>query len=571
MKILVVDDEKSIINLIRINLALEGYKVLEALNGKDAISIFKKEEPDLVLLDIMLPDLDGYEVLKELQNIDASKPIIFLTAKNQMNSKLLGLQLGAEDYITKPFDNRELVLRIRTIYRRINRYKISQKYEIDLDHNVLQHANIKVLKNERKVFIENAEIRLTYKEFNMLLLMMKNYGRVFTREELLEKVWGYDFYGNSRAVDILITRLRDKMGNYKAYIQTVYIATIKILYLNLIKKSVEYLKSESYNSQIYVMDYIKRESDFKPNDVIKNMGPFIAQYIANNLKCTTQIYNNNLDLLGESKDSEGINYNEDVVAAVNGNKCYKIYKNFQKRYILFSSPIYSGDESIGCIRYIYDLEEDMLVVKKTIYSVFLVIISLTALSLILNNILSKEILSPIIKLKKASYNLKNGIFDKKIEIDTNDELYELGETFNEMSENLEVYIKTLKEEKEKQYRFFNNATHQLKTPLTSIIEYSDLIQRMSNNKEDNMIEECGTYINTEGKRLLVLIEDILDVSKYEKNSVSIERKICNIKDDGNGIDREQIDKVFEPFFRVRGNTNPGNGLGLSICKKRKRS
>ncbi|SNV67911.1 response regulator transcription factor [Clostridium cochlearium] len=222
MKILVVDDEKSIINLIRINLALEGYKVLEALNGKDAISIFKKEEPDLVLLDIMLPDLDGYEVLKELQNIDASKPIIFLTAKNQMNSKLLGLQLGAEDYITKPFDNRELVLRIRTIYRRINRYKISQKYEIDLDHNVLQHANIKVLKNERKVFIENAEIRLTYKEFNMLSLMMKNYGRVFTREELLEKVWGYDFYGNSRAVDILITRLRDKMGNYKAYIQTVY-------------------------------------------------------------------------------------------------------------------------------------------------------------------------------------------------------------------------------------------------------------------------------------------------------------------------------------------------------------
>lgn len=419
----------------------------------------------------------------------------------------------------------------------------------------------------------------------------------------------------------------------------IYIATIKILYLNLIKKSVEYLKSESYNSQIYVMDYIKRESDFKPNDVIKNMGPFIAQYIANNLKCTTQIYNNNLDLLGESKDSEGINYNEDVVAAVNGNKCYKIYKNFQKRYILFSSPIYSGDESIGCIRYIYDLEEDMLVVKKTIYSVFLVIISLTALSLILNNILSKEILSPIIKLKKASYDLKNGIFDKKIEIDTNDELYELGETFNEMSENLEVYIKTLKEEKEKQYRFFNNATHQLKTPLTSIIGYSDLIQRISNNKEGNMIEECGTYINTEGKRLLVLIEDILDVSKYEKNSVSIERKICNIKeivekslkmikvrldiyniklhvdvpdkelcidfektcdvilniidnaikhsecnniyinsvkkednfiliikDDGNGIDREQIDKVFEPFFRVRGNTNPGNGLGLSICK-----
>ncbi|WP_438335180.1 histidine kinase dimerization/phospho-acceptor domain-containing protein [Clostridium cochlearium] len=351
----------------------------------------------------------------------------------------------------------------------------------------------------------------------------------------------------------------------------IYIATIKILYLNLIKKSVEYLKSESYNSQIYVMDYIKRESDFKPNDVIKNMGPFIAQYIANNLKCTTQIYNNNLDLLGESEDSEGINYNEDVVTAVNGNKCYKIYKNFQKRYILFSSPIYSGDESIGCIRYIYDLEEDMLVVKKTIYSVFLVIISLTALSLILNNILSKEILSPIIKLKKASYNLKNGIFDKKIEIDTNDELYELGETFNEMSENLEVYIKTLKEEKEKQYRFFNNATHQLKTPLTSIIGYSDLIQRMSNNKEDNMIEECGTYINTEGKRLLVLIEDILDVSKYEKNSVSVERKICNIKDHGNGIDREQIDKVFEPFFRVRGNTNPGNGLGLSICKKRKRS
>lgn len=218
MKILVVDDEKSIINLIRINLSLEGYKVLEALNGKDAISIFKEEDPDLVLLDIMLPDLDGYEVLKELQNIDASKPVILLTAKNQINSKLLGLQLGAEDYITKPFDNSELVLRIRNIYRRINRYKIMQRS----DNNVLQHGVMRILKDERKVFIENVETRLTYKEFNILTVMMENYGKVFTRDELLQKVWGYNFYGNSRTVDILITRLREKVGKYKVYIQTIY-------------------------------------------------------------------------------------------------------------------------------------------------------------------------------------------------------------------------------------------------------------------------------------------------------------------------------------------------------------
>lgn len=230
LKILVIDDEKSIVNLIKMNLILEGYEVFTAYNGIDAVKSFKENNPDIILLDIMLPDIDGYEVMKQIQKIDNNKPIILITAKNQLNSRLLGLQLGADDYITKPFDNRELILRIQAIWRRINRCKINMlndNKDVQTD-NVLKYDAIEILKKERKVFINKIEIKLTYKEFDTLLIMTKNYGKVFTREELLEHVWQYDYEGNSRAVDILIRRLRKKMGQYGEFIQTIYGVGYKI-------------------------------------------------------------------------------------------------------------------------------------------------------------------------------------------------------------------------------------------------------------------------------------------------------------------------------------------------------
>ncbi|WMJ79363.1 response regulator transcription factor [Clostridium sp. MB40-C1] len=221
MKVLVIDDEESIVNLIKMNLMLEGYEVIYSLNGKDGIKKFKYENPDLVLLDLMLPDIDGYEVIKNLQAIDIEKPIIMLTAKSQINSKLLGLQLGADDYITKPFDSRELLLRIRAIYRRINKSKLIKQGEVEKS-NTIKRGNIRILLGERKVFVNDKEVELTYKEFDTLALMAKNHKKVYTREELLEKIWGYDFIGNSRTVDIHIQRLRKKLKGGGKHIKTLY-------------------------------------------------------------------------------------------------------------------------------------------------------------------------------------------------------------------------------------------------------------------------------------------------------------------------------------------------------------
>ncbi|NFI04974.1 response regulator transcription factor [Clostridium botulinum] len=216
MKILVVDDEKSIVNLIRLNLEVEGYEPIISMTGEDAIHKFEIEKPELVILDLMLPDISGHDVIKRFQKIDSEVPVIMLTAKSQINDKLLGLQLGADDYIIKPFNSTELILRIKAVTKRITKKSCSK------NNNEIKIEKLKILKDERKVFIEEKEIFMTYKEFDTLLLMMENHNKVFTRENLLERVWGDEYDVNTRAVDILIQRVRKKMGKYSNKLKTVY-------------------------------------------------------------------------------------------------------------------------------------------------------------------------------------------------------------------------------------------------------------------------------------------------------------------------------------------------------------
>lgn len=219
MKILLIDDEESLLNLVKINLMFENYEVITAECGKDAIKLFQTQSPDLVVLDLMLPDIDGFQVIHEIQKINNEVPIIVLSAKNQINDRLLGLQLGADDYITKPFDSRELVLRIRAISRRINKAKV---FNEKTQNNIIEKGFIKIMKDERRIFIDSKEVIFTNIEFEILILMVKNSYKVFTREELLEKIWGYDFSGNTRAVDIHIKRIRKKLLNHEDAIKTIY-------------------------------------------------------------------------------------------------------------------------------------------------------------------------------------------------------------------------------------------------------------------------------------------------------------------------------------------------------------
>ncbi|ABK61310.1 MULTISPECIES: response regulator transcription factor [Clostridium] len=219
MKILLVDDEESLLNLVKINLMFENYEVITAECGKTAIELFQTQSPDLVVLDLMLPDIDGFQVIHAIQEINNEVPIIVLSAKNQINDRLLGLQLGADDYITKPFDSRELILRIRAISRRINKAKLLSNKK---QSSIIEKGFIKIMKDERRVFIDSKEVIFTHIEFEMLVLMVKNSYKVFTREELLDKIWGYDFSGNTRAVDIHIKRIRKKLLEHEDAIKTIY-------------------------------------------------------------------------------------------------------------------------------------------------------------------------------------------------------------------------------------------------------------------------------------------------------------------------------------------------------------
>ncbi len=203
-KILVVDDEKNICDLLRMYLEKEGYEVVLAHNGIDAVNIFRQENPDLVLLDIMLPQLDGWQVCREIRKT-SEKPIIMLTAKDEVFDKVLGLELGADDYVTKPFDTKEIVARIKAVLRRTaNTVKEDDMKEVKYDKLTVNLTNYQLT-------VDGEVIDTPPKELELIYYLASNPDRVFTRDQLLDDVWGFDYFGDSRTVDVHIKRLRDKL------------------------------------------------------------------------------------------------------------------------------------------------------------------------------------------------------------------------------------------------------------------------------------------------------------------------------------------------------------------------
>lgn len=202
-KILVVDDDKNICELLRMYLEKEGYVVLMAHNGIDAVNTFNVGNPDLVLLDIMLPQLDGWQVCREIRKTSEA-PIIMLTAKDEVFDKVLGLELGADDYVTKPFDTKEIVARIKAVLRRTSAVKSGDVKEVHYDK-----LSINLTNYELKV--DGEVVDTPPKELELIYHLASNPDRVFTRDQLLDDVWGFDYYGDSRTVDVHIKRLRDKL------------------------------------------------------------------------------------------------------------------------------------------------------------------------------------------------------------------------------------------------------------------------------------------------------------------------------------------------------------------------
>lgn len=202
-KILVVDDDLNICELLRLYLTKEGYNVVIANDGVSAVTMFQEESPNLVLLDIMLPKLDGWQVCREIRKFSET-PIIMLTAKGEVFDRVLGLELGADDYVVKPFDTKEIVARIKAVLRRSASSAGEEVKEVHYDK-----LSINLTNYELKV--GGVQIDTPPKEMELIFHLAKNPNRVFTRDQLLDEVWGYDYYGDSRTVDVHVKRLREKL------------------------------------------------------------------------------------------------------------------------------------------------------------------------------------------------------------------------------------------------------------------------------------------------------------------------------------------------------------------------
>lgn len=218
-KVLVVDDEPQILDVVSKYLTREGFQISIARDGEGALSAFNANKPDLVVLDLMLPKVDGLEVFKRLRTLSAV-PVIMLTAKGEETDRIVGLELGADDYITKPFSPRELVARVKAVLRRVTTGTM-----LDTGERTLVRGDLRIDPRARSVSVSDKAVELTSKEFDLLWFLASHPGQVFTRTQLLDHVWGYEYYGDSSTVTVHIRRLREKIENDPAnphYLSTVW-------------------------------------------------------------------------------------------------------------------------------------------------------------------------------------------------------------------------------------------------------------------------------------------------------------------------------------------------------------
>ncbi len=224
-RLLVVDDEESIVTLLQFNLEKSGYEIATAMDGKTAFEMANEQNFDLIILDLMLPEMDGLEVCKQLRQSKNSTPILMLTAKDDEFDKILGLELGADDYMTKPFSPREVVARTRAILRRVNQSSETIPKNVEIINSTMKIGDVEIYPENFEVFYRGNQLDLTPKEFELLLYLANNKGRVLTRDQLLNAVWNYEFVGDTRIVDVHISHLREKIEpNTK---KPIYIKTIR--------------------------------------------------------------------------------------------------------------------------------------------------------------------------------------------------------------------------------------------------------------------------------------------------------------------------------------------------------
>ena len=212
-KILIVDDDANIAELISLYLTKECYETMIVNDGEEALSVFKTFQPNLILLDLMLPGIDGYQVCREIRS-KASTPIIMLSAKGEVFDKVLGLELGADDYIIKPFDSKELVARVKAVLRR---YQPARQEEAKSSAKIVEYPDLVINQTNYSVLYQGHPVDMPPKELELLYFLASSPNQVFTREQLLDHIWGYEYIGDTRTVDVHIKRLREKIKDHPSW------------------------------------------------------------------------------------------------------------------------------------------------------------------------------------------------------------------------------------------------------------------------------------------------------------------------------------------------------------------
>ena len=307
----------------------------------------------------------------------------------------------------------------------------------------------------------------------------------------------------------------------------IFFVTLNTFQKNIIDITIDRMTEYSQEAQIYLMNYLK---DYEYSDVydeFKKLSPFVSDYFSKKFELYLEVYDIRKNLLSNTYTNEQYYVYQDIYYAINGMKNYIIKSEDDKKILFFASPVFYNNEVIGAIRFIYPMNSEFLLIDKI--KVTLAIIGVLAIfvSLILNYFFSNTITRPIEKLKYETERIANGDLSTHIDIQSNEEINSLVNSFNIMVEKLEHYIQSLNEEKERQKIFTDNITHELKTPITAILGHADLLQRLT-NEEDKKVSL--NYVVSEGNRLLKLVEELLEISRINKDSFNFDFKNHNIKD-----------------------------------------
>ena len=578
-KVLVVDDEKLIVKGIRFSLLQDGMEVDCAYDGEEALNMAKANSYDMILLDVMLPKMDGFEVCQAIREF-SDVPIVMLTAKGDDMDKILGLEYGADDYITKPFNILEVKARIKAIMRRTSPERAPQ-----VQSSVIEKGDIKLDCDSRRLFINDKEINLTAREFELLEILIKNENKVYSRESLLKIVWGEDYPGDVRTVDVHVRRLREKIEanpSEPKYVHTkwgkVHFAFYKSLKSRLIFMIfVLVLVPEVVLCFGILNTYESRAVSIRESEVLSQ-----AKILANKISTSkyfdkdgsdlsnidaqidtlTTIYEGRVLIVDKHFKIIKDTYNLDDGNTIVSEEVIKTFSaseitNYDSKnhYIELSVPISNPNDKDSKIEgaLVVSVSTDNISLNMSYLTQIAVTVAIIAGAVVLffGVLVLLHLFVPLKKLSDEISDIKDGFGKEQLDVDDYAETAIISRNFNELMSGMKVMDESRQE-------FVSNVSHELKTPLTSMKVLADSINSMGDEAPIEMYREFMGDITSEIDRETKIINDLLSLVKMDKSAATLNIESVNINDLLEQImkrlqpiaDKQQVELVLESFRPV---------------------